>query len=423
MRTDSIDSPEFLEGFRKPSGLDKLARKVMLGKLAQFQYGQVTVKENGKVSVYGEISDDFPVAATINILDPRFYSETAFGGSIGAGEAFIHGYWSCQELTSLVRILLRNRHVLDGMERGTAWLTRPFQSIFHWLNKNTQEGSRRNIAAHYDLGNDFYGLWLDPSMMYSSGYYATEQTTLEDASIAKLDRICRQLELKETDHLLEIGTGWGGFAIHAAKNYGCRVTTTTISEEQYRYAEQAVKDAGVADRVELLLKDYRALNGEYDKLVSIEMIEAVGHEFHDTFFKTCASLLKRNGQMLLQAINIADQQYKSYVKSVDFIKRYIFPGGCLTSVTAMADTLTRVTDMRVVHLEDIGVHYGTTLKHWRERFFARIEDVRAMGFSDEFIRMWHYYLCYCEGAFVERATGVVQMHVIRPDARPAARSA
>ncbi len=420
MRSESIGSREFLEASRKPTGLDNLARRVIRARLSEFRFGQITVSENGHTDQYGTKTDDFAVSAHIEIKDPRFYSEVAFGGTIGAGEAFIHGYWSCSDLTSLVRILLKNRDVLEGMDGGAALVTRPFQKLFHWMNKNTREGSRRNIAAHYDLGNDFYRLWLDERMMYSSAYFSTPDVTLEDAAVDKLDMICRKLDLKPSDHLVEIGTGWGGFAIYAAKHYGCRVTTTTISQRQYEFATRAVEEAGVADRVTLLLEDYRNLEGQYDKLVSIEMIEAVGHEFHDTFFKKCCDLLKPDGQMLLQAINIADQNYSAYTRGVDFIKRYIFPGGCLTSVTAMSETLTRVTDMRVVNLEDIGPHYAETLRHWRERFFAKIEQVRNMGFSDEFIRMWHYYLCYCEGAFIERATGVVQMHVIRPHARPQA---
>ena len=420
MRTESIGSREFLEGSRKPSGLDNLARRVILARLSEFRFGCVTVTENGQTHSYGNATDEFPVSAHIDIKHPRFYSEVAFGGTIGAGEAFIHGYWACSDLTSLVRILLKNRDVLEGMEGGVALITRPFQKLFHWMNRNTREGSRRNIAAHYDLGNDFYRLWLDDRMMYSSAYFTSPQVSLEDAAVEKLDRICRKLELEPSDHVVEIGTGWGGFAIHAAKHYGCRVTTTTISQQQYDYARAAVAEAGLEDRVTLLLEDYRNLDGEYDKLVSIEMIEAVGHEFHDTFFRKCCELLKPDGQMLLQAINIADQNYSAYTRGVDFIKRYIFPGGCLTSVTAMSDTLTRVTDMRMINLEDIGPHYAETLRHWRERFFEKIDHVRNMGFSDEFIRMWHYYLCYCEGAFIERATGVVQMHLIRPHARPLA---
>jgi len=303
------------------------------------------------------------------------------------------------------------------MDSGLAILGSPLQKILHVLNRNTRRGSRKNIAAHYDLGNDFYQLWLDQKMMYSCAYFESPETSLEDASVAKLDRICRKLELAVGDSVVEIGTGWGGFAIHAAKHYGCHVTTTTISEQQYNYAKQAITDAGLEDRITLLFKDYRDLEGSYDKLVSIEMIEAVGHEYHGTYFKKCCELLKPDGQMLLQAITIADQRYAKYKTGVDFIKRYIFPGGCLTSVTDMTRTLTNITDMRVIHLEDIGPHYATTLRHWHDRFFARIEDVRRIGYSDAFIRMWEFYLVYCESAFNERAIGDVQMLIMRPGAR------
>jgi cyclopropane-fatty-acyl-phospholipid synthase len=418
MKELSIQSPEFLEGTRKPSGLDRLARRIVRRRLESIAFGQIVVSENGRHETFGRLTPEFPLTAQISIKDPRFYSEIAFGGVIGSGEAFIHDYWSCEELTTLVRILLRNRDVLNDMDSGTARITRPLQRLFHWLNRNTRDGSRRNIAAHYDLGNDFYRLWLDETMMYSSAVFDRPNMTLAEASTEKLDRICRKLRLAPDDHVVEIGTGWGGFAIHAAANYGCRVTTTTISREQYDYAAAAVARAGLEDRVELLFKDYRDLDGRYDKLVSIEMIEAVGWQFHDQFFSKCSELLNDDGEMLLQAITINDQYYDEYRKSVDFIRRYIFPGGCLTSLTAMSDTLTRVTDMRSVHIEDIGNHYATTLEQWRERFVAELDAVRELGYSDEFIRMWLFYLCYCEGAFRERTTGVVQMHVAKPGARP-----
>jgi cyclopropane-fatty-acyl-phospholipid synthase len=288
----------------------------------------------------------------------------------------------------------------------------------HALNRNTRHGSRRNIAAHYDLGNDFYSLWLDPTMMYSCAWYGSEDTPLEEAAVAKLDRICRKLALSPDDRVMEIGTGWGGFAIHAARNYGCHVTTTTISREQHDYAKQAIRDAGLEDRITLLFRDYRDLEGRFDKLVSIEMIEAVGHEYQAQFFGKCCELLEPHGQMLLQAITIADQRFDSYKNSVDFIKRYIFPGGCLTSVTAMSNLMTRHTDMRAVHIEDIGPHYAATLRHWRERFFANIDRVRGLGYPDEFVRMWDFYLSSCESAFIERAIGDVQMLIMRPHARP-----
>ena len=418
MRSVSIDSPKFLEASRKPTALDALARRVVRARLASLQNGQIVVTENGRHESFGAVTDDQPLTVQLTINDPRFYSDIAFGGAVGAGESYIQGFWSCDELTTLVRILVKNRDVLLDMDSGTAHLTRPLQKMFHWLNRNTRDGSRRNISAHYDLGNDFYALWLDKRMMYSSAIFERVDMSLDAASAAKLDRICRKLSLSPDDHVLEIGTGWGGFAIYAAENYGCRVTTTTISRQQHDFAKDAIARAGLQDRITLLQSDYRDLDGQYDKLVSIEMIEAVGHEYHDTYFRKCCELLKRDGLMLLQAITIADQHYERAKKTVDFIKRYIFPGGCLTSVTAMSSTLTRVTDMRIVDLDDIGPHYATTLRHWRERFFDNIDRVRGMGFSEEFIRMWQYYLCYCEGGFLERAIGNVQMLMMRPDARP-----
>ena len=417
MDTESIHAPEYVQASRKPGRLDRLARRIVLARLRSLREGRIVVTENGEHEAFGQDAADATLVVHLHIKDPRFYSEIAFGGTIGSGEAFIQDYWSCDDLTALVRILVRNRNVLSDMNAGTAVLSRPFQRLFHWLNKNTRDGSRKNIAAHYDLGNDFYALWLDETMMYSSGVYERPDTTLYAASTAKLDRICRKLSLTSDDHVIEIGTGWGGFAIHAAKNYGCRVTTTTISQQQHDFARDAIVAAGLDDRITLLSSDYRDLEGEYDKLVSIEMIEAVGWEFHDTFFAKCSSLLKPGGEMLLQAITIADQNYERYKKSVDFIRRYIFPGGCLTSVTAMSASLTRVSDMRVVHLEDIGPHYATTLRDWYLAFNEKLDEVRNLGYSEEFIRMWTFYLCYCEGAFLERAIGDVQMHMIKPDAR------
>ena len=418
MKSISINSPKFLESSRKSTNLEALARRVVRARLESLRNGQIVVSENGCHESFGTVTDDLPLTVHLTIHDPRFYSDIAFGGAVGAGESYIHGHWSCDELTTLVRILVKNRDLLLDMDSGTARVTRPLQKMFHWLNRNTRSGSRRNIAAHYDLGNEFYALWLDERMMYSSAIFEYAEMSLEAASIAKLDRICRKLDLSPDDHVLEIGTGWGGFAIHAAENYGCRVTTTTISKQQHDYAKDAIAKAGLNDRITLLRSDYRDLQGQYDKLVSIEMIEAVGHEFHDTYFRKCCDLLKKDGLMLLQAITIADQHYERARRTVDFIKRYIFPGGCLTSVTAMSDVLTRVTDMRIVDLEDIGPHYATTLRRWHDRFMDNIEQVRHMGFSEEFIRMWQYYLCYCEGGFLERAIGNVQMLMMRPDARP-----
>ena len=397
--------------------LDRIARRVVLSRLERLQLGQIVINENGQLSSFGHVTEEFPAAVQLDVLNPGFYREIAFGGSIGAGEAYIEGHWGCHELSDLLRILLRNREVLEHMDSGLALLSSPIRKMFHVLNRNTRSGSRKNIAAHYDLGNDFYKLWLDSNMMYSSAYFASPDTKLEVAATEKLERICRKLNLSAHDSVVEIGTGWGGFAIYAASNYGCHVTTTTISQQQYTYAKQAIVEAGLEDKITLLFKDYRDLDGQFDKLVSIEMIEAVGHEFHDEYFKKCKDLLKPDGQMLLQAITIADQRYDQYKTGVDFINKYIFPGGCLTSVTDMTRTMTRHTDMRVIHMEDFGSHYAMTLQKWHDRFFDRIEEVRELGYSDAFIRMWKFYLCYCESAFIQRATGVVQMLIMRPDAR------
>ena len=420
MKTVSVESPDAFIDSQMPNWVDRLARRIVRGRLALIQKGEIRVIENGHEETFGKIVEDFPVAVVIKINSPSFYSEIAFGGSVGSGEAYIRGYWECSELESLVQILLRNRGVLDQLDSGMAVVKRPLQKLFHWLNKNTRHGSRQNIAAHYDLGNDFYKLWLDTQMMYSSAYFPSATTSLEEAAVAKLDRICKKLNLSASDSVIEIGTGWGGFAIHAATNYGCHVTTTTISGQQYDYAKARIDALGLADRITLLKHDYRDLEGQYDKLVSIEMIEAVGHEYLDTFFEKCASLLKPEGEMLLQAITISDQRYEKAKNTVDFIKRYVFPGGFLPSLTAMTTSMTRVTQLRAIAVEDIGPHYALTLRHWRKRFFGRLAEVRSQGFSDEFIRMWEFYLCYCEGAFAERAIGTVQLHAIGAEARPAA---
>ncbi len=415
----SIEQARVFEHGESATGIDRLARKIVIQRLAGLRYGEIVLSENGEQLRYGEVSDEFPLSAQIEVNSPAFYSDIAFGGSIGSGEAYINGHWECQDLEALVRILLKNRDVLDTVDSGSALITRPLQKAFHWLNRNTRRGSRKNIAAHYDLGNDFYALWLDPKMMYSSAFFLSPEVPLEQAAVEKLDRICRKLDLQPSDRVVEVGSGWGGFAIYAAQNYGCHVTTTTISKQQHDYAAGQIAALGLGEKITLLQDDYRDLAGQYDKLVSIEMVEAVGHEYLDTFFKKCSELLKPEGQMLLQAITIADQRYAKAKNSVDFIKRYIFPGGFLPSVTAINSSLTRATDLRAVHIEDIGLHYALTLRRWRERFFRRVSDVRELGFSDQFIRLWEFYLCYCEGAFTERAIGNVQLHAIKPDARPA----
>ncbi len=398
-----------------PAGLDAFARKLLLSRLAKITRGCLTLDEGIQTQVYGDPSAE--LQARIEVRSPQFYSDVAFGGSTGAGEAFIRGDWLSPDPALVVRVLLQNRDVLQSVDSGWAWLAKSAQLVLHWFNRNTRKGSRRNIAAHYDLGNDFYQLWLDPRMMYSSAFFDTPETSLDDAATAKLKRICDKLELTPEDHVIEIGSGWGGFAIYAAQNYGCRVTTTTISKAQFAMAKERIEEAGLSDQITLLSQDYRELEGQYDKLVSIEMIEAVGHQYHEDFFTKCGELLKPDGLMLLQAITIADQRYNRYKRGVDFIRRYIFPGGCLTSVTDMSRVMTEYTDLRSVHIEDIGLHYAKTLRCWRDRFFAQIDAVREQGYSDDFIRMWDFYLTFCEGAFIERAIGDVQMLIMRPHAK------
>jgi len=397
----------------------RLFRAGLIKRFQSLQFGQIILREENKEMRFGEPNQAFPIPVTIHVDSMNFYTELALGGSVGAGEAYMHGLWSCDDLTLLTRILLRNRHTLDAMDSSLSRFKAPAHKFLHWLNRNTRDGSRRNIESHYDLGNQLFELFLDETMMYSSAIYEDPSHDLDQAAFAKIDRICKKLDLNPEDRVLEIGTGWGGFAIHAAKHYDCHVTTTTISREQYEHARQRVEEEGLSDRIELLMVDYRDLEGRYDKLVSIEMIEAIGHQYLDTYFETCSQLLKPHGMMLLQAITIADQRYESAKNSVDFIKRFIFPGGFLPSVTAMTDAITRKTDMRVYHLEDIGEHYATTLRHWRQRFFDRVDDVRALGYPDGFVRMWEFYLSYCEGGFLERVIGTAQMLLIKPDNRRA----
>jgi len=414
MKTNLVTLSE-LGNKRRPIGwLDGIVRNVLLSLFEKIEFGELTIVDGDNIYEFGNPDSDLDCRVRVTVKDPRFWGDIGFGGTIGSGESYMQGFWECDNLTDLVRIFVRNRHVMDSLDSGLARVTAPLNKLVHAMRRNSREGSRENIAAHYDLGNDMFSLFLDETMMYSCAIFEHPTATLKEASVAKLDRICQKLQLRPEDHVIEIGTGWGGFAIHAAKHYGCRVTTTTISRAQLDYARQRVKAEGLEDRVTLLLKDYRDLEGQYDKLVSIEMIEAVGPDFMDNYFEQCSNLLKPNGTMLLQAITVADQRYEEARRSVDFIQKYIFPGGFIPSVTAMSDAIARRTDMRLFHLEDIGPHYATTLRRWRERFFRNIERIRALGYPESFIRMWEYYLCYTEGGFEERAIGTVHMLLVKP---------
>jgi cyclopropane-fatty-acyl-phospholipid synthase len=393
-----------------------LLRKAMLDKFACLENAVLTIKDPLGEFVLGSEGAD-GLSARIEVLDMSFYRQVALGGSIGAAESYMDQYWQANDLCRVIQIFVRNRDLLNSMESGLAILANQLLKVWHFSNRNSQQGSRKNIAAHYDLGNELFALFLDQHSMYSSATFYHPDLSLEDASTAKLERICQKLHLQLDDHILEIGTGWGGFAIYAAKNYGCHITTTTISKEQYQAAQQRVIDAGVADRVTILMEDYRDLQGRYDKLVSIEMIEAVGHHYLDTYLKQCAALLKPNGLALIQAITIEDRYYHQALKSVDFIKRYIFPGSFIPCVSAIVASAARSTDLRLINLEDQGESYALTLNHWRKRFLAALDQVRAQGYNEEFIRMWEFYLCYCEGGFKEKSISNVQLLLAKPGNR------
>lgn len=324
----------------------------------------------------------------------------------------MQGLWTCDQLDELIKILLRNTSVLNNL--GSTAFKKPLYKLLHFLNRDSISGSKKNIAAHYDLGNDLFRNFLDPTMTYSSGYFESADSTMEQASVAKLDRICRKLGITHGDHVVEIGTGWGSFALHAAEHYGCRVTTTTISEEQYQLANERVIAHGLENQIKIVKKDYRLLEGQYDKLVSIEMIEAVGLEYLGNYFEKCAALLKPAGKMLIQAITIADQHFEFSKRNVDFIQRYIFPGGALPSVTELTNTATNCTDLRMTALEDITHHYARTLRFWREKFYNNVDAITELGYDNRFLKMWEYYLCYCEGGFEERHIGCVQAEFMKP---------
>ncbi len=403
---------------RRQHGLGAgLLRRAILRQLRQLRHGQLRLLENGELLQFGNPAD--ALQAEIEVLDPAFWGLVAGNGSVGAGEAYIHGYWHSPDLTAVVRLFVSNLDVLDGLEGGLALFGRPALKALHWLNRNTRKGSRKNIAAHYDLGNALFEQFLDPTMMYSAAMFPAADSSLEQAQLNKLERICQKLDLRPDDHLLEIGTGWGSMALYAATHYGCRVTTTTLSREQYEYTRQRIEAQGLQERITLLLRDYRDLDGQYDKLVSIEMIEAVGHRFLPTYFRQCARLLKPDGLMLLQAITIREQRYEQARHSVDFIQRYIFPGGALPSVGRMLEVIGADTDLNLHHLEDFGLHYARTLRCWHDNFKRAHPNLQQLGYDAAFLRLWEFYLCYCEGGFLERAIGTAQLLLAKPQARPA----
>jgi cyclopropane-fatty-acyl-phospholipid synthase len=396
--------------------LDSFCKSLLFGKFKSLKHGLIKIQDRSQGAVeeyiFGEEDKNLSVKVTVN--RSRFYSRTLLGGSIGNAESYVDQDWETDDLTNLVRLFVLNRDVLQGIDNGIGSLLQPIQKYFHGLHRNTIKGSRENIRSHYDIGNDFFKLFLDESMMYSCAFFETKDTDLYTASMKKVETVVKKLKLKPTDHLIEIGTGWGTLAIYAAKNYGCRVTTTTISEEQYKYAVAKVKEAGLEDQVKVLFEDYRNLTGTYDALVSVEMIEAVGLDHLETYFEKCSSLIKPDGLMVLQAITIKDQNYESARKSVDFIQRHIFPGCGIPSVHAMMNAVTKRTDFNLLHQEDFAEDYAQTLKHWAQRLERKEHEITKLGYPDFLYRLWQYYFSYCEGGFRERAIGLSHLVLGKP---------
>ena len=409
-RTSSVSG----EPRKVPTFVDRMARNVVLGRIAGLRRGEICVSDGSGTTRLGEPAD---LSVTMRVHRPRFFRQALLGGTLSTAESYLRGDWDCDDLTDLFRIVARNCRSTTRFDRGFARLTKLRHRLYHWYHANTRAGSRRNIVAHYDLGNDFYRLWLDDTMAYSSAIFASSESSLHQASVEKMDRACRKLALQPADHLLEIGTGWGALAVHAAEQYNCRVTSTTLSNEQFALARRRIEESGLTDRVTLLQQDYRDLTGEYDKLVAIEMIEAVGHQYLDQYFAQCGKLLRPDGSLVLQAIVMPERGYAEYLNSVDFIQRYVFPGGCLPSLGSMLESVARKTDLRFVHAEDFAPHYAETLRRWRAAFNSRLDEVRNLGHSEEFIRLWNYYLCYCEAAFEERSIGVLQGQFDKPECR------
>ncbi len=392
---------------------NRVARRAVLRLFRRLHGGQLEILEGERSLLFGELVGERPLRAVVHVRSARFY-RSLLRGSVGLCESYVDGLWECEDLVALTRIAALNVGALDRLRRVLAPALIPVQRWARWLVRNTPHRSRRRIAAHYDLGNELFALFLDPTMMYSCAVFERPDATLQEASLAKLERVCEKLALGPNDHVLEIGTGWGGFAVYAAQTRGCRVTTTTISREQHAYALERVRAAGLDDCVTVLLEDYRELSGSYDKLVSIEMIEAVGWRYFPTFFRRCSELLKPDGAMLLQAIVIEDDAYEVEKAGKSFINTYIFPGGCLPSLDVIARTVARASDLRQIDLEDITAHYATTLAHWRERFLASAERIGELGYDERFRRLWELYLSYCEGGFRERRIQDVQLLLAKP---------
>ena len=395
----------------------------LLGRFSKLKHGLVNLQQGDQCFQLGDANIESQLTADILVSDSAFFRRILMGGTMGSAETYMDGQWSCSDLTALIRIMIRNIDQVSTLNKAVSRIRTMAWRLKHAARKNSVNGSKKNIVEHYDLGNEFYKLFLDPTMNYSSGIFdakvaANKFSSAEDemhaASLTKMDRICQKLNLQTGQEVLEIGTGWGAMAVHMASHYGCNVTTTTISEEQHRLACERVEAAGMEHQIKVLKQDYRTLTGQYDKLVSIEMVEAVGHKFMNGFFAKCSSLLRDDGEMCLQAITMSPQNWKAYLRSVDFIRAYVFPGGCLPTVGSLHSAAAEATDMRMLHTEDMTPHYATTLNHWKRNFLGRLDDVRALGFDERLIRLWNFYLSYCEAGFEERRVHCVQMMFGKP---------
>ncbi len=401
--------------------LERWCRRALLGLLAGLRDGGLRLVESGRETA--RLGDRDP-ALTLTVHDPAFWPAAVLGGSVSVGESYTEGLWDSDDLPGLIALFARNRDLGDRLDSGWARVSAPLRHLIHAWHRNSRRGARENIAAHYDLGNDLFAEFLDPTLSYSACWYDRADTTLDQAAVAKLERVCRRLDLKPGQHLVEIGTGWGGLAIHAARHHGVRVTTTTISESQRTLALERVRAAGLSDRITVLGADYRDLPrllaaDPADRLVSIEMVEAIGQRQYPTFFRTIRDLLKNDGLAVIQAITIPDARFAQAAGEVDFIKRWIFPGSCIPSQAALLAANARAGGMDLVHQEDFGLHYARTLADWRRRLLAHRERILAMGYGPTFIRQFEFYFAYCEGGFAERTIGVAHLSFARPRWRPA----
>ena len=388
-------------------------KNILLKKLRGLRFGHLTIVDGPKTFIFGNKQSEFH--AIITVTSQEFYVFIGSGGTLGAAEAYTAGYWFADDLVSLIQIIIKNKKTMENLESGLARIANPINKIIHKKRQNSIKGSKKNILAHYDLSNDFYRLWLDSTMTYSCGVFLNDDSSMKEASIEKIDRFCRKLRLTKDDKVLEIGSGWGSFALHAAKNYGCHVTTTTISDNQFSYVSDLISKENLWPQITLLNNDYRELEGSFDKIVSIEMIEAVGPDHVSGFFNKVSSLLRPSGLMAIQGITYNDPDFEAYKNSVDFIKKYIFPGGCLVSVSQIKNAIKAKTDLTLVEVEDITQHYARTVRFWRQDFIKALPEIRSLGFSESFIRIWEFYLVYCEAGFLENLIGNFQFVFAKPD--------